>query len=65
MRIRTYSPDMAGEITELFYKSVNTINPLLYSAKQKAAWVSGNSETSTKLGADFDYDAWAERLIKT
>lgn len=64
MRIEPYSPSMAREITELFYKCVDTINPSVYSAKQKAAWVAGNSANNSDPCAGIEYDYWAERLHK-
>ncbi|MEP0073167.1 MAG: GNAT family N-acetyltransferase [Marinomonas sp.] len=52
MKIQTYSPDKAREVTDLFHESVHAIDSSLYSLEQKEAW------SPTPI----DYERWAERL---
>lgn len=53
MNIQTYSKEWAREIADLFYLSVHTIDPSVYTPEQKEAWAPTP-----------DYDRWSERLTR-
>ena len=52
MNIQTYSSDKARELTDLFYKSVHSIDSTIYTDKQKEAWAP----------TPIDYNYWSKRL---
>jgi len=50
--IRTYSPEYAREVADLYYAAVYAIDPAIYSETQKAAWAP----------EPIDYEYWSRRL---
>jgi putative acetyltransferase len=54
MKIIDYSPSKAQEITELFYRSVHSIDSSIYSEEQKEAWAP----------RPIDYHKWRVRLAR-
>lgn len=45
MTLRKYKSSDLGEITELFYNTVHTVNARDYSTEQLDAWADGNPDT--------------------
>lgn len=54
MFIREYQPDDCGEMAELFYKTVHTVNAGDYTEEQLDAWASG----------EVDLDKWNQSFLR-